>query len=115
MLDLYARSAALLRFWRHEMGSITRSLKRNWGLTSALCTSALALSAIGFATTSYGKGDADAAAKFKTESPIKHVIILIGENRGFDHTYGVYKPKGKGEKVKNLLSEGIVNIDGTPG
>ncbi|HKD76390.1 MAG TPA: hypothetical protein VKB76_12885, partial [Ktedonobacterales bacterium] len=31
----------------------------------------------------------------KTASPIKHVIILIGENRGLDHTFGVYKPKGQ--------------------
>ncbi len=23
-----------------------------------------------------------------TESPIKHVIVLIGENRGLDHTFG---------------------------
>jgi phospholipase C len=50
-----------------------------------------------------------------TQSPIKHVIILIGENRGTDHTFGVYKPKGKGETIDNLLSKGIVNEDGTPG
>ncbi len=51
----------------------------------------------------------------KTASPIKHVIVLIGENRGLDHTFGVYKPKGKGETISNLLSKGIVNEDGTPG
>src|ERR1700704_6999943 len=50
-----------------------------------------------------------------TESPIKHVIILIGENRGLDHTFGVYKPKGQGQTISNLLSKGIVNEDGTPG
>jgi phospholipase C len=50
-----------------------------------------------------------------TASPIKHVIVLIGENRGLDHTFGVYKPKGKGETISNLLSKGIVNEDGTPG
>src|SRR6267142_2219566 len=50
-----------------------------------------------------------------TESPIKHVIILIGENRGLDHTFGVYRPKGKGQTISNLLSKGIVNEDGTPG
>src|SRR3982074_3549484 len=50
-----------------------------------------------------------------TESPIKHVIVLIGENRGLDHTFGVYKPKGKGQTISNLLSTGIVNEDGTPG
>ena len=51
----------------------------------------------------------------KTASPIKHVIVLIGENRGLDHTFGVYKPKGKDETISNLLSKGIVNDDGTPG
>jgi phospholipase C len=59
-----------------------------------------------------GKGPAETA---KTASPIKHVIILIGENRGLDHTFGVYKPKGKGQTISNLLSKGIVNEDGTPG
>ncbi len=57
----------------------------------------------------------DAAAALATESPIKHVIILIGENRGLDHTFGVYKPKGKKETISNILSKGIVNEDGTPG
>src|ERR1700758_3656249 len=57
----------------------------------------------------------DAAAAFATASPIKHVIILIGENRGFDHTFGVYKPKGKGQTISNILSTGIVNQNGMPG
>ncbi|WP_423968095.1 phospholipase C [Bradyrhizobium sp.] len=55
------------------------------------------------------------ANQVKTASPIKHVIILIGENRGLDHTFGVYKPKGAGQTISNLLSKGIVNEDGTPG
>ena len=50
----------------------------------------------------------------KTRTPIKHVIVILGENRTFDHIFATYKPK-KGETVKNLLSEGIVNKDGTPG
>ncbi len=49
-----------------------------------------------------------------TASPIKHVIVIVGENRSFDHVFATYVPK-KGEKVWNLLSEGIVNKDGTPG
>ena len=59
-----------------------------------------------------GKSPAETA---KTATPIKHVIILIGENRGLDHTFGVYKPKGAGQTISNLLSKGIVNEDGTPG
>jgi phospholipase C len=49
-----------------------------------------------------------------TATPIKHVILLIGENRTFDHVYGTYTPP-KGQSVDNLLSKGIVNADGTPG
>ena len=49
-----------------------------------------------------------------TTTPIKHVIIIIGENRSFDHMFATYQPKS-GEYVLNLLSEGIVNADGTPG
>ena len=50
----------------------------------------------------------------KTRTPIKHVIVIIGENRTFDHVFATYKPK-KGESVSNLLSKGIVKEDGTPG
>src|SRR6202020_1647972 len=59
--------------------------------------------------------NSDAASLVGTQSPIKHVIILIGENRGTDHTFGVYKPKGKRQTISNILSKGIVNEDGTPG
>jgi phospholipase C len=50
----------------------------------------------------------------QTRTPIQHVIVIIGENRTFDHVFAIYKPK-KGESVDNLLSKGIVNEDGTPG
>jgi hypothetical protein len=49
-----------------------------------------------------------------TTSPIKHVIVIIGENRSYDHVFATYKPKA-GEQTNNLLSQGIVNADGTPG
>jgi len=47
-------------------------------------------------------------------SPIQHVIVIIGENRTFDHVFATYKPR-HGQTVSNLLSKGIVNEDGTPG
>jgi phospholipase C len=47
-------------------------------------------------------------------TPVKHVIVIYGENRSFDHLFATYKPVS-GDKVLNLLSEGIVNDDGTPG
>ena len=51
----------------------------------------------------------------KTTMPIKHVIIIVGENRTFDHLFATYvPPKGK-SSVKNLLSEGIIDKNGNPG
>jgi phospholipase C len=49
-----------------------------------------------------------------TATPIKHVIVLIGENRTFDHVFATYVPH-QGESVSNLLSKGIIHADGTPG
>ncbi len=49
-----------------------------------------------------------------TRTPIKHVIIIVGENRSFDHLFATYQPVG-GQTVLNLLSEGIIKADGTPG
>src|SRR5499427_7967217 len=49
-----------------------------------------------------------------TKTPIQHVIIIVGENRTFDHLFGTYIPP-KGQTVRNLLSEGIVLPNGQPG
>src|SRR5579859_1241871 len=52
-------------------------------------------------------------AEQKTATPIKHVIVIIGENRTFDNIYATYVPKHG--TVSNLLSKGIVHSDGSPG
>jgi phospholipase C len=54
------------------------------------------------------------AEKLRTATPIKHVILIIGENRTFDHVFATYTPPA-GQTVYNLLSEGIVNANGQPG
>ncbi|HEX3502601.1 MAG TPA: alkaline phosphatase family protein [Xanthobacteraceae bacterium] len=46
-----------------------------------------------------------------TQSPIKHVIVIIGENRSFDHVFATYVPKRHDQSVNNLLSEGIIALD----
>jgi len=58
--------------------------------------------------------NANADDRGKTKTPIKHVIVIVGENRTFDHIFATYKAKA-GESVNNLLSEEIINEDGTPG
>src|SRR5215831_16828029 len=113
------------------------NFRKQWRTTTALCfASTIAVTTAAYAANYGGfsgwdkrphhsnngnhngnnhNGNNDPANSAKTASPIKHVIVLIGENRGLDHTFGVYKPKGKGETISNLLSKGIVNEDGTPG
>ncbi|HVJ54260.1 MAG TPA: alkaline phosphatase family protein [Aliidongia sp.] len=81
---------------------------------AVLGASLVALIGAGYASAGAKATNPDAADKIKTTSPIKHVIVIVGENRGFDHTFATYQPK-RGQKVNNLLSEGIINADGTPG
>ena len=49
-----------------------------------------------------------------TATPIKHVIVIIGENHTFDNVYGTYQPP-KGQTVRNLLSEKSSPPRATPG
>src|ERR1700682_6656351 len=57
----------------------------------------------------------NAVDHIKTASPIKHVLIIVGENRSFDHLFATYVPKSRDDRVLNLLSQGIVKSDGSPG
>ena len=50
----------------------------------------------------------------QTATPIKHVIVIVGENRTFDHIFATYTP-ASGDSVDNLLSKKIIKTDGTPG
>src|SRR5262249_27855774 len=58
--------------------------------------------------------DRDDAHRAKTATPIKHLIVLIGENWTFDSIFATHKPR-HGQFVANLLSRGIVQEDGSPG
>ncbi len=72
----------------------------------------VALAAVAFACGQPAQANDD--WRGGTRTPIKHVIIIVGENHTFDNLFGTYKPKA-GQKVSNLLSKGIVNADGSPG
>src|SRR5262249_54108134 len=61
-------------------------------------------------------GDADAAPDaLPTATPIKHLIIIVGENRSFDHLFATYVPQPPEEGIHTPLSEGIVTAAGQPG
>jgi phospholipase C len=83
--------------------SLTRSLGR---LLLGTSIGALAFS-------SSARAD-DLMGRIRTASPIKHVMIIVGENRSFDHLFATYRPKSRDEHVLNLLSERIVKDDGSP-
>jgi phospholipase C len=51
----------------------------------------------------------------RTLTPIKHVIVVIGENRSFDNVFATYVPPDRRQSVWNLLSQGIVDQNGAPG
>ena len=88
---------------------------RHWmlALRNAPCAGVLVLAAL-LATTPETSAVTLAANDEKTTTPIKHVIVILGENRSFDHIFGTYVPR-PGQSVMNILSEGIVNADGSPG
>ncbi|ARN82105.1 alkaline phosphatase family protein [Methylocystis bryophila] len=69
-------------------------------------SAAFALSAQG----SFGADHNDS----RTSSPIKHIIVIVGENRTFDHIFATYQPL-HGAHVDNLLSKGIIDVNGNPG
>src|ERR1700722_17814639 len=89
-----------------KVAGFARSLFRNFGLGVTLFSTVLNL----VEPPSLAAQTSPAAAT----TPIQHVIIIIGENRSFDHVYATYKPKHR-QTVSNLLSRAIVNADGTPG
>lgn len=88
-----------------------------WALQIALSVALLSISAVLLAASlNSNSGQAKTAPKgdANTVTPIKHVIVIVGENRSFDHLFATYVPK-PGETVNDLLSEGIINADGSPG
>jgi acid phosphatase len=68
----------------------------------------------GFAALPVCSARAPHAPPATTATPIRHLIVIIGENQSFDAVFATWQP-ASGEAVNNLLSEGIVQADATPG
>ena len=58
--------------------------------------------------------EAQTSSPSNSRTPIKHLIVVVGENRSFDNVFATYKPPG-GQSVWNLLSQGIVDENGMAG
>ena len=88
-----------------------RSVFRGWrSIQSGLCSLALIQFSLAAPLAAVAKA---AESSKEAATPIKHVIVIVGENRTFDHIFATYKPKGD-QHVDNLLSKGIVGEDGSP-
>jgi acid phosphatase len=79
-------------------------------VTAALSAASTVSAAPGAATTGSASA-AQNASTIPTATPIKHVVVIIGENHSFDNVFATYRPPD-GQKIRNLLSEGIVTADG---
>jgi phospholipase C len=49
-----------------------------------------------------------------TTTPIKHVVVIIGENHSFDNVFATYQPPNH-QHIRSLRSEGIITKDGSAG
>jgi phospholipase C len=74
----------------------------------------ITLLGMGIAGSASSADPAAATDRPTTVSPIKHVIVVIGENQSFDHVYGTHVPPS-GDSISNLVVKGIVRPDGSPG
>ena len=70
--------------------------------------------ALALTATAAAPPQPDPAARLRTRTPIKHVVVVVGENVTFDALFATYVPAA-GQSMRNLLSEGIVTADGAPG
>ena len=64
-----------------------------------LCGAAACAMAITGLAPLAGAATMDGSNDSKTKTPIKHVIVIIGENRTFDHLFATYQAVNKGETV----------------
>src|SRR5947209_15529411 len=89
-------------------------LRRRRAIIAALAATVSGAAALTLGGTGAAASDAGQAGLGRPITPIKHVIVIIGENHTFDNVFGTYQPPG-GQTVRNLLSEGIVTASGAPG
>src|SRR5690348_7389221 len=99
-----------------ELRSIVRKNMSRGLLASAARHAGVGTSLFALFVNMFAPGPlaAQTKASTTTTTPIQHVIVIVGENRTFDHLFATYQPPA-GQTVSNLLSKGIVNVDGTPG
>jgi phospholipase C len=91
----------------------SRSKTLGHRLASCLALGAMALNVL----TPIAAAEAQTSSRSNTRTltPIKHLIVVIGENRGFDNVFATYVPPDPKQSVWNLLSQGIIDKTGAVG
>jgi hypothetical protein len=84
-------------------------------LIFATCTISLAGVQAADLINSVGGPVAQKPGQVATQTPIKHLIVIVGENHSFDNVFATYVSPDPTQQVWNLLSRGIVNQSGGPG
>jgi phospholipase C len=59
--------------------------------------------------------EAQTSGPSNSRTPIKHLIVVVGENHSFDNVFATYVPPDPTQSVWNLLSQGIIDKTGAPG
>jgi phospholipase C len=96
------------------MSRIRRLLRPRRGRATPTVLAAVAAASASLLAGPAGAASPSAAGDGDTATPIKHVVVIVGENHTFDNVFATYRPPA-GEHVDNLLSEGIVNASGGAG
>ncbi|WP_213305663.1 alkaline phosphatase family protein [Paraburkholderia sacchari] len=94
--------------------SLTSRPRHSRSAVPALLAAVSLASAALFCSAADSQPQAPTDPSLATATPIKHVVVIVGENRTFDHVFGAYQPRA-GQTISNLLSRGIIRADGSPG
>jgi len=74
----------------------------------------LSVAALCVAASPIAMAQQPSAPQQRSLTSIRHVVIIVGENRTFDHLFATYQPR-PGQTTNNLLSKGIVTAEVAPG
>ncbi len=107
----YASLGSCKIVYRLEGGYYNHTMRIR--IASILISVAIALAMLA-AAPGNGRGPTGVAG---ARSRIRRLIVVVGENRSFDNVFGTYVPgpAGSSQTVWNLLSQGIVENNGSMG
>jgi phospholipase C len=86
--------------------------RRTWVASSVVAALGLAGAVSGIATLGGGEAPVAAAPPAATTTPIKHVVVIFGENISFDHYFGTYPNATNGSGTPFHAAASTPSVDG---